>query len=60
MTYQDIPSEDKIKIFEVDYNENYIKEKELGVKLCRTYIDELIKNRELEKKRIKKTYNEKR
>jgi hypothetical protein len=59
MTYNDIPNEDKIKVFEVEYDEAYIKEKELGVKLCREYIKELIDQRESEKKRIKKTYNEK-
>lgn len=56
MTYQDIPDEDKIKVFEVLYDEKYIKEKEQGVLLCREYISELIKKRSTEKVMIAKLY----
>jgi hypothetical protein len=42
MTYSDISDELKIKIFEIDYNENAIIEIENRVLLCRDYIAELL------------------
>jgi hypothetical protein len=56
MTYNDISNEDKIKIFEVDYNPEYIAQKEKAVKLCRIHIKELIEKRKSEKEKIKQTY----
>ena len=43
MTYQDVPDELKIKIFEFDYDQSYIDELETRVKMCREYIDTLSK-----------------
>ena len=43
MTYQDVPDELKIKIFEFDYDQGYIDEVEIRVKMCREYIGTLSK-----------------
>jgi hypothetical protein len=56
MTYQDISNEDKIKIFKIDYDENYIIRKQKAVKACRVYINELIEKRQAEKDNLKQEY----
>ena len=38
MTYPDIDDKHKIKVFDIEYNEEAIKEIEKRVKMCRTYI----------------------
>jgi hypothetical protein len=43
MTYGEIPDELKIKVFDFEYDPEYIKELHKRVDLCREYIDEKIK-----------------
>ena len=42
MTYRDIPSNLRIKVFNIEYNENDIIKLQTSVKLCRVYIQNLL------------------
>jgi hypothetical protein len=54
LTYQDVPAELKIKIFEFDRNDEDIARIKMRVKECREYIKELLNEPELKKKLKKK------